>query len=118
MPQKAQVTLFLAEFKELASCCFAFVERGKCLDTIARLGITIEQAKEEILELTYEDYYKGPETDTERSGYFWTFGKIINGEEIFIRLKIVPCLKLAKCQSFHIADRPIDYPYKGRRREQ
>lgn len=114
MPQKAQITLFLADFKELATCNFYFVQRDKCLDSIAWLGITIEQAKAEIMDLTYEDYYKGPEPDTDRGGDFWTFGKIINGKEIFIRLKTVSHLKLAKCQSFHIADRPIDYPYKER----
>jgi len=100
-------------FKEFATHEFSFVERDKCLDTLARLGITIPQAKSEIMSLTYEDYCKGPEPDTERGGDFWTFGKLINGEVIFIRLKVVLDLKLAKCQSFHIAERPIEYPYKG-----
>ena len=111
--QPYQITLFLMLFKECATHTFSFVERHKCLDTLARLGMTIPQAKSEIMSLTYEDYCKGPELDTERGGDFWTFGKVINGEVIFIRLKVVFDFNLAKCQSFHIAERPIEYPYKG-----
>lgn len=58
-----QVKLFLFQFKEFAQKKFSFAERDKTLDTIARLGITIPQAKEEILGLTYEDYYRGPIPD-------------------------------------------------------
>ena len=58
--QQWQVTLFLMLFKELSQNDFKFAEREKSLGTIASLGITVKQAKEEILGLTYQDYYRGP----------------------------------------------------------
>jgi len=57
--QQWQVTLFLILFKELAQNLFTFANREESLDTLARLGITVKQAKEEILGLTYQDYYRG-----------------------------------------------------------
>jgi len=108
-----QVKLFLFQFKEFAQKNFKFIKREKCLDTISRLGITIQQAKEEIMGLTYEDYYKGPLPDTgSKGGELWEFGKTVGGNEIFIRLKTVSQHKMAKCQSFHIAEHPLQYPYK------
>ncbi len=115
--QAYQVKLFLFQFKEFAQNNFTFIEREKCLDPIARLGITIQQAKQEILELTYEDYYRGPIPDTgPKGGEYWEFGKTICGREIFIKLKNVLTHGVAVCFSFHIPEEPIEYPYK--RREQ
>ena len=112
--QPWQVTLFLVLFKEFAQNNFKFAEREKGLDTIARLGITIPQAKEEILGLTYQDYYRGPIPDKDRKGEeFWEFGKAISGEEIFIKLKTESKHGVAICFSFHIPDKTIEYPYKG-----
>ncbi len=112
--QPWQVKLFLFQFKEFAQDNFKFVERDKSLDSIACLGITIQQAKEEILGLTYEDYCKGPLPDVgTKGGELWEFGKTIEGKEIFIRLKVVSQYKMAKCQSFHTAEQPLQYPYKG-----
>ena len=116
--EKYQITLFLFQFKEFAQNNFEFAERDKSLDTIARLGITIKQAKKEILGLTYEDYYKGPILDKDRKGEeFWEFGKTISGEQVFIKLKAVSKHGVAICFSFHIPDETIEYPYKKRRQE-
>jgi len=116
--QPWQVKLFLFQFKEFAQKNFSFAERDKSLDTIARLGITIQQAKQEILGLTYEDYYRGPIPDKDRKGEeFWEFGKTICGQEIFIKLKTVSKHSVAVCFSFKIPDETIEYPYKRRRKE-
>lgn len=112
-----QVTLFLFQFKEFAQKKLSFAERDKTLDTIAQLGITIPQAKEEILGLTYEDYYRGPIPDTgPKGGEYWEFGKIICSQEIFLKLKTVSKYRVAVCFSFHIPERQIEYPYKRRRK--
>ena len=112
--QPWQVTFFLMLFKEFAQSNFYFVDRSKSLDCLARLGITVQQAKEEILGLTYEDYCRGPLPDTgPKGGELWEFGKRIEGIEIFIRLKVVLHHKMAKCQSFHEAEKPLQYQYKG-----
>jgi hypothetical protein len=114
--QPWQAKLFLFQFKEFAQKKLSFAERDKTLDTIARLGITIQQAKEEILGLTYEDYYMGPipDTDSKKGGEYWEFGKLICGQEIFIKLKTVSEYGAAICFSFHIPERQIEYPFKRR----
>ena len=112
--ERWKVTLFLSQFKEFTQNVFSFYPRQESLDTITRLGITIPQAKKEILGLTYEDYYRGPIPDKDHKGEeFWEFGKIICGEEIFIKLKTVSKHSVAVCFSFHIPGETIEYPYKG-----
>jgi len=117
--QPWQVTLFLFQFKEFAQNVFSFYAREESRDTIARLGITIPQAKKEILGLTYEDYYRGPiqDTDPKKRGEYWEFGKTICGQEIFIKLKTVSKHGVAICFSFHIPGETIEYPYKRREKE-
>ena len=111
--EKYQIILFLYQFKEFAQKTFTFYPRDTSLDTIACLGITIPQAKEEILGLTYEDYYRGPIPDTgPKGGEYWEFGKTICSQEIFIKLKTVSNHSVAVCFSFHIPDETIKYPYK------
>ncbi len=113
--QPWQVTLFLFQFKEFTQNTFSFYPREESLDTIARLGITITQAKEEILGLTYENYCRGPIPDIDRKEEeFWEFGKLICGQEIFIKLKTVSKYGAAICFSFHIPERQIEYPFKRR----
>lgn len=113
--QPWQVTLFLSQFKKFAQNVFSFYAREESLDTIAHLGITIPQAKKEILGLTYEDYYRGPIPDTgSKGGEYWDFGKTICGQEIFIKLKTVSKHGVAVCFSFHIPDKQIEYPFKRR----
>ena len=111
--QQWQVTLFLMLFKELAQNLFTFAEREESLDTIARLGITVKQAKAEILGLTYQDYYRGPIPDvSSKGGEYWEFGKTICGEQVFMKLKADTSNRVAICFSFHIPDEPLEYPYK------
>ena len=111
--QPWQVKLFLIQFKEFAQNVFSFAERAKSLETITCLGITIKQAKEEILGLTYQDYYRGPIPDKDRKGEeFWEFGKTIRGEEILIKLKTKSEYGVAICFSFHRPEETIEYPYK------
>jgi len=111
--QPWQVKLFLFQFKEWAQKHFSLYPRDEGMDTMARLGITIPQAKQEILGLTYEDYYRGPIPDTgSKGGEYWEFGKIICGEEIFIKLKTLAEYKVAICFSFHKPEETIEYPYK------
>ena len=111
--QSWQITLFLMLFKEFAQNLFTFADRKSSLDTISRLGITVKQAKEEILGLTYQDYYRGPIPDTSsKGGAYWEFGKTICGEQVFIKLKANMKHNVAICFSFHIPDAPLEYPYK------
>jgi hypothetical protein len=115
--QPWQVTLFLFQFKEFAQNTFSFYLREESLDTMARLGITVPQVKNEILGLTYQDYYRGPisDTDSKKGGEYWEFGKLICGQEIFIKLKTISEFSAAICFSFHIPEKQIEYPFKRRK---
>jgi hypothetical protein len=91
------------------------VNRRENIDTLARMGLTKRNLKEEIMTLSVENYCQGPEPDRDRHGVIWVFGKQIGAEEIYIKLKValVGKEKIAKCISFHAADFPLCYPYRG-----
>jgi len=82
--------------------------------SLAGLGLTREACKIEILGLSVTDYCKGPQPDKDRPGDIWVFGREIEGREIYIKLKMakVGSHKIAKCISFHAAERPLCYPFK------
>ncbi len=111
-----QVILFLRLFKETAAQQFVFAERVNTLSTVGTLGITLGQAKECVLGLTEEDYYRGPIPDkSHRGGEYWEFGVVVQGREVFIKLKVDTVNRVPVCFSFHFPDLPIVYPY-GRNR--
>jgi hypothetical protein len=63
-----QVVLFLHLMKSCASKRFQLVSRKKNLDTLARLGMTISDAKSRVLGLSLEDYVSGPSADPKVTG--------------------------------------------------
>jgi len=108
-----EITAFLRDFKRLAQNEFKFIPRKKNLDSLAQLGIRIRQAKDIILQLTYEDYSKGPKEDRDRPrGNLWEFGTKIGDDDVYIKLSDDFSRNIAKCLSFHKAEFEINYPYK------
>lgn len=86
-------------------------------ETLARLCITPRHRLREVRNLCVEDYYRGPspDHDGDPNKEWWEFGRLVEGEEIYIKIRIYRTSnnKLAgKCMSFHIADKKITYPYK------
>jgi hypothetical protein len=70
---------------------------------------------EELNRLTYENYHKGPEGDRNFSqGEVWVFGKEINSEQIYIKLKLQSKrgLSFIKIISFHPATYDMVLPFK------
>ena len=51
--------------------------------------------------------------DEFKPGYYWVFGKQIDGVEVYIKLKIAGLAgaERAVCLSFHKAERPLSYPF-------
>ncbi len=114
-----EVERFLTKCKIAANTNFWFEFTEKNKATLAALGFIEEDVFREILELCAEDYEEGPLID--KDGYnkdWWVFGKIIQGHEIYIKLKVkdrnlegekqLTCL----CISFHFAERTLKLPYK------
>ncbi len=113
MAKPEEITAFLKKFKPLIVKEMNFVNRKDNIATISYLGLTIPDVKGILSQLTYKDYVKGPEKDIDRSGnMIWEFGVHIKGEEIYIKLSDDFSFDKAKCISFHIAQYPIQYPYK------
>lgn len=114
IPIGIQVSVFLKEFKSIATegRGLYVIDRKKNLLALIGLKLTQKNRKNEILSLSNENYCKGPKPDKDQKGDIWEFGKIINGEEVYIKLKIATIgnERIAKCISFHKAEYPLIFP--------
>ena len=85
------IAAFLERMKRLISAGkYDFVPRRKNMQALAQHGLTILDAKNEILGLVVGDYYKGPKQDFDhnRPGDIWEFKKNIDGNSFYIKVKI------------------------------
>lgn len=107
LANKEEVSSFLEKAKELiCSGSFVFVSRRKNLQSLAEFGLTIIDAKEELLDLRMKDYYKGPKKDFDKPGFIWEFKKVIHRKKFYIKLKISADngKEVLKCLGFHRDD--------------
>ena len=104
-----EIIAFLEKMKRLVSeGKYDFVPRRKNMQALARYGLTVKDAKAEILEIVVGDYYKGPKQDLDpnRPGDIWEFKKDINGIQFYVKVKIVKenGEDILKCLGFHEDD--------------
>lgn len=115
---RKQILIFLKEFKELMGQGAYFVKgHHKNINTLIELGITNRQRDEVILSVSMEDYSSGPIRDQYHPGHYWVFGKKVELNEIYIKLKIVTFNhgnERAVCISFHPSEYPLRYPFRSR----
>lgn len=112
MGNKASTTdivTFLQKVKRLITTGkYDFVPRRKNMQALAQHGLTIIDAKFEILELVVGDYYKGPKQDLDpnRPGDVWEFKKDVDGTQFYVKVKIVQenGEDILKCLGFHEDD--------------
>ncbi|MGI6334491.1 MAG: hypothetical protein ACOX1A_07860 [Saccharofermentanales bacterium] len=102
----AAIEEILADMRLSISCkkCIP-VNRKKNMDALAQLGITWQQAFDEMYTLTSSDYYAGPEQDRNfpNSDPLWIFKKVVNGQKIYIKFKVMYQKNgETKVVSFHI----------------
>ena len=105
----SDITAFLERMKKLLSVGkYDFVPRRKNMQALAQHGLTISDAKNEMLELMVSDYYKGPKQDFDlnRPGDIWEFKKDIDGVCFYIKVKITKenGEDILKCMGFHEDD--------------
>lgn len=84
------------------------VDRQKNRCTLARLGLTWQDAIEEMYTLTEAEYRRGPmlDRDDPSSDHFWEFKKRVCGESIYIKFKIMYNQNgTVKIVSFHIDEK-------------
>lgn len=102
----SDIALYLESVKKLISAGkYDFVPRRKNMQALAQHGLTIKDAKAEILGLVVGDYYKGPKQDLDanRPGDIWEFKKMVDGTQFYVKLKIVQenGENILKCLGFH-----------------
>jgi hypothetical protein len=106
----------LREFKQIGTAGrgIDIVDRFKNMQSLAKLGFTKKNCKDVILSLSVDDYCDGPKQDKDRPGEIWEFGKLIEGKEVYIKLKVAQVgeKKLAKCLSFHVAEYSLYFPFR------
>lgn len=105
----SDIALFLERAKRLLSVGkYDFVPRRKNMQALAQHGLTIADAKEEILGLVVGDYYKGPKTDfdPDKPGDIWELKKEIDGKQFYVKVKIMQenGEDILKCLGFHEDD--------------
>ena len=114
MTEYHKVVLILFKIKDLVSegKCSLEEQREKNIQTLAKLGLLPEDVFQILLELTPQNYYRGPSNDydTEEIDCIWEFGITIEQQEIYIKLKLTE--DYVKDISFHIAERKIEYSFK------
>ena len=111
---KEDVQRFLNQMKEKIKV-FGIMyrdDRGKNAQALINLEITPKYRDSVIINLEVEDYSEGPVIDTlYRYGEMWVLGKDVKGQEVYIKITLGKGSS-ALCISFHIAERPMNYPFK------
>ena len=114
MATKEEVQSFLNEMKEKIKV-FGIIyrdDRGKNVQTLVDLEITPKYRDTVIINLEVKDYSEGPDNDTlNQCGEMWVFGKDVKGQEVYIKITLGKGSS-ALCISFHIAEHPMNYPFK------
>lgn len=114
MPSKEEIQEFLDLFREQKNTHgIVFYDRQKNLKALLQLEISAKRRNKVLNDLTITDYYKGPKTDGVLKGTeFWEFGKKVRKKEVYIKISLGLEGKAVRCLSFHVAERPIKYPYQ------
>lgn len=108
-----EINAFLKEYRKLMFQPRKFRFEPRTFDGITNLGLTLPQAKQEIKKLNYHHYDIGPSPDRNGDGTdVWEFGKPIDGQLVYIKLKIDPVLG-CKCLSFKESTGPFTLPYRN-----
>ena len=106
------INKFLGYFKKcVTEKGLLLIRRQKNIETITKLGLTLLDIRKEILKLDYTDYISGPKEDRDFPGEVWEFGKLIECEDVYIKLKLKTGSKPV-CISFHLFEREARYPFK------
>lgn len=104
----AAIQKVLADMRTAIDCNkFQLIPRKKNLDTLARLGLTWQDAKDAIYTLSEKEYRRGPMLDRDNpdSDHFWEFMKRVEGETLYIKFKVLyQADGSVKLVSFHISE--------------
>ncbi len=114
MSARNEVEQFLNQFKVKLKV-FDVVYIGRDKNAQALLDVEwVPAVRTKILEnLEAEDYCEGPLEETiHGAGNMWVFGKEVSGKEIYIKVAMGQPNNSVICISFHLAEHPLEYPFK------
>lgn len=92
MPSTADIQQVLSDLRTAIDAGkFQPISRPKNRNTLARLGLTWQDAQDEIYDLEPRHYFQGPSVDRDRptSDMFWVFKKHVEGEILYIKFKVL-----------------------------
>ncbi len=88
-------------------------DRPKNRKALVQLDLTQLQREVIVKSLLPQDYVEGPVIDVlNQKGEMWVFGKDVKGQEVYIKITLGYENGQTICISFHIAERPLTYPFK------
>lgn len=88
-------------------------DRPKNIAALHELEIVPSYRRIVIESLVEEDYIQGPIIDIlNENGEMWVFGKDVKGHEVYIKISMGNSDHQTICISFHIAEKPLHYPFK------
>ena len=90
-------------------------DRPKNREALQVLDITPLQRELVVKNLQAQDYVEGPVIDElNKKSEMWVFGKDVKGREVYIKITLGYQNGQTICISFHIAEHPLQYPFKSR----
>lgn len=115
MLEADEVRRFLAQFNAKVKVYGILFrdDREKNREALQILDITPSQREMIIKTLELQDYVEGPVIDVlNQRGEMWVFGKDVKGREVYIKITLGYANGQTICISFHIAEHPLEYPFK------
>ena len=115
MPTPAEVEAFLAEFHaRMKVWDVLFLDRReKNTASVVDLGITPNQRRKVLEELSATDYSEGPKKDDGGGPDLWIFGKALKGADLYIKVTLGRTRTgSVVCISFHPAEHDMKFPLR------
>jgi len=115
MATPGEVEHFLHDFKvKLGIWGVVFRDdRSKNAQALLDLDITPVLREQILKTLQAIDYCEGPNSENLYGGAdMWIFGKIVKGQEVYIKISLGVTGAKVICISFHVAEHAMKYPLK------
>lgn len=113
----AEIQKFLNDFHQKVEVfdIFFMDDREKNREALAELDIRAIDRVGIVKTITADDYSEGPIKNMLNAwGDLWVFGKDVKGQEVYIKIAYGMPNKSTICISFHVAEHPMNYPYKAK----
>lgn len=117
MATKEEIEHFLRDFKFKLGFWGLIIrsDRDKNFKTLTSLEFRVEDVKKELKELSVVHFSEGPVKEALYKGVdMWIFGKVIQSNEVYIKISMGQPNDKVICISFHFSAHSMTYPYKSK----